>query len=69
MIRASTCIVCETPLTGRQRLFCGRRCSTRHHVQVFRGAKLRFEIHDLDGGDAALLGIVKLANVLHRLAD
>lgn len=67
MIRAFVCVSCGTPLNGRQRKYCSKRCGVRRRVRVFRGtelsdaASLRYTVveldSDIDSGGSAAFGV------------
>jgi len=60
----SKCIICNGPLQGRQRMFCGRYCRNRntnyHHqsyvAQKRRGLSAKFELMALKGGKCMRCG-------------
>lgn len=39
-MKHKTCLACDKPLTGKQRLFCSRACGSRHRRRIKRGSDL-----------------------------
>ena len=60
----NTCVICSSPLAGRQRKFCGRQCKNRctnyHHQsylrQQARGRENKLKLVEMLGGKCAECG-------------
>jgi hypothetical protein len=62
-----TCVICKTPLRGRQEEFCGRQCKNRytnyHHQsyekQRARGRERKLKLIELLGGRCSTCGYAR----------